>query len=519
MKIKSNSIKFPPQNTSTTGSVATSPAEVFRVALYIRVSTERQANEGDSLEDQENDLKKYCDFRNFAINNIYVERGKSGGNTNRPEYQKLIKDIKQKKINAVVVKKLDRLSRSLLDFENLMHLMNENEVEFISIKENFDTTTAMGKAMLRVALVFAQLEREQTSERIIDVMGYRASLGLNNGGVRPLGYTSINKELVPYKKETQIIELLFNKFMEIKSTVAVAKYINSLGYRDRANSLFDNRQIENILKNPVYIGKVRWKDNIYQGIHQPLITEKMFQQTQEIFEQRKTIKGNNKTNAILQKILFCGCCNSPMTPNYSFNRNRTKYYYYRCTSTKSTGRDTSLCKIRQIAFEKVETQVLNILLSLSQEQEFKGMENKILKYNQGIEKVKQDSEKIIIQLQSKLENIMDKKEKYLDSLISSQYLSKERELINTRITELELSEKQLKAEIFKSQFELNRKEEEKIKLTQFKKQLISFRTDHESLDTDALKVHIISLVTDIVYHPDKLIVQFKSLPWKEVFTT
>ena len=138
---------------------------------YIRVSTERQANEGDSLEEQESELKKYCDFRKFAIHQTYIERGKSGGNTNWPEYQKLMKDIAQKKINAVVVKKLDRLSRSLLDFEDLMRMMNENDVEFISIKENFDTTTAMGKAMLRVALVFAQLEREQTSERLGGVLG------------------------------------------------------------------------------------------------------------------------------------------------------------------------------------------------------------------------------------------------------------------------------------------------------------------------------------------------------------
>lgn len=129
----------------------------FVVDLYIRVSTDRQVREGDSLEEQESELKKFCEFRGFHIHQIYIEKGKSGGNTNRPEYQKLIKDIEFRKVNAVVVKKLDRLSRSLLDFENLMTMMQSNEVEFISIKESFDTTTAMGKAMLRVALVFAQL--------------------------------------------------------------------------------------------------------------------------------------------------------------------------------------------------------------------------------------------------------------------------------------------------------------------------------------------------------------------------
>ncbi len=512
-----NSIKFTPQNTSTTGSVATSQAEVFRVALYIRVSTERQVNEGDSLEEQENELKKYCDFRKFAINNIYVERGKSGGNTNRPEYQKLIKDIKQKKINAVVVKKLDRLSRSLLDFETLMNLMNENEVEFISIKENFDTTTAMGKAMLRVALVFAQLEREQTSERIIDVMGYRASQGLYNGGIRPLGYTTINKEIVPYKKEKEMVEIMFDKFLETKSTIQTAKYLNDIGFRNRNNSLHDSRNIQLILQNPVYEGKIRWNGVTYQGLHQPIISEKKFQQVQDIFAQTKRIKEGSKSNALLQKLLFCGHCNSPMTPSYALNHAKIKYYYYRCTSTRATGKGTSSCELKYVPFAKVEQTVLANILALSQETQFKMLENKILKYNQLIEKDIQNTEKLIVQFESKLDSLKDKKEKYLDSLISSQYLSKERELINNKISELELEGKQLKSAIANNQFQRNQKEEEKINITQFKQQLLAFRTDHEALSPIQLRIRLFGLLTKVSYTHDQLTLHFKTLPWEEVF--
>jgi len=169
--------------------------KTFIVNLYIRVSTDRQAKEGDSLEEQESELRKFCDYRNYQIHKVFIERGKSGGNTNRPEYQKLVKDIENGKINAVVVKKLDRLSRSLLDFEQLMTKLQEKEVEFISLRENFDTTTVMGKAMLRVALVFAQLEREQTAERIKDVFAWRAEQGFYNGGTRPFGYDSVSSEL------------------------------------------------------------------------------------------------------------------------------------------------------------------------------------------------------------------------------------------------------------------------------------------------------------------------------------
>lgn len=492
----------------------------MKVALYIRVSTERQANEGDSLEEQENELKKYCDFRKFAIHQTYIERGKSGGNTNRPEYQKLVKDIRQKNISAVVVKKLDRLSRSLLDFENLMNLMNENEVEFISIKENFDTTTAMGKAMLRVALVFAQLEREQTSERISDVMGHRASQGIYNGGTRPLGYAAVNKELVPYKKERQVVEIMFEKFIETRSTTHTAQFLNETGYRDRNNNLFDNRQVQWILQNPVYTGKIKWNGQIYDGLHQPIISDKVFQQTQDIFSRYRIMKDSQKTNALLQKILFCGHCGSVMTPNYGFNRNKEKYFYYRCCSTRTSGKGKSTCLVKYVPFAKIEQAVIDILLSLSQGQQFKELENKVLRFNQDIQANMQTTEDRIVEMEAKLEALKEKKETYLDSLISNQFLSKERELINARIEELESEGKQIRSGIQKNQFELNQKEDDKINLTQLKEKLIRFRSDYDpsaQTNTESLREHIFDLITHIFYEPGKVVVQFKALPWKEEF--
>ena len=196
--------------------------EEMKVNIYIRVSTARQAKEGDSLDEQETELKKFCEYRGFQIRNIYIEPGRSGGTANRPKYQKLLKDIKANRVNAVVVKKIDRLSRSLLDFESFMRLAQEHNVEFISIKESFDTTSAMGKAMLRIAMIFAQLEREQTSERVTDTMTYRASQGLFNGGIPSYGYTNANKELIPYPKERQIVELIFEQFLNNKSTTQTA---------------------------------------------------------------------------------------------------------------------------------------------------------------------------------------------------------------------------------------------------------------------------------------------------------
>lgn len=485
----------------------------MKVDLYLRVSTERQAKEGDSLEEQESELKKFCDYRGYQINNIFIERGKSGGNTNRPEYQKLIKDIKAKKINAVVVKKLDRLSRSLMDFENLMKVMQEKEVEFISLKESFDTTTAMGKAMLRVALVFAQLEREQTSERLSDVMAFRAKQGMFNGGYKPYGYTNVNKELVPYKKEKDVVMIMFEKFIETKSTTATAKLLNDAGYRNRQSKQWDKRRVQQILQNPRYIGHVLWNGELHEGIHEPIISKQQYEQVKEIFNANKNISESPKTKAILQKILYCGCCSSPMTPSHSVGRSKTKYYYYRCTSTHNSEKGKSKCQIKYVAFKDVEEKLKDILLSLTDSEKFNKIESKILRHNQNINAEIQQIQKSIYLFEQELSSIKDKKEKYLDSLISSKFLSKERNLINDKINDIELDEKQLKGKILQEQFEINQRTESKIDIIPFKKDLIEFKADYHSYNLEQLKKYLASKIQSIHYLPEKLSIKFNLLPW------
>jgi len=491
----------------------------MKVALYIRVSTERQAKDGDSLEDQENDLRKFCDYRKYHIYKCYIERGKSGSNTNRPEYQKLINDIEGRKIKAVIVKKLDRLSRSLLDFENLMKLMQEKEVEFISLKENFDTTNAMGKAMLRVALVFAQLEREQTSERITDVMTFRASKGLYNGGQTLFGYTSINKELVPYKKERIVVELMFSKFLAVKSVTTTTRFLNETGYRDRNQQLFDSRQVDKMLRNSTYIGKVRWNSEEYQGIHRPIISEEHFLETQNIFKKRQYGFRPNKIEALLQKLMICGNCMMPMTINYCFNKQKKKYYYYRCASTIAKGSLTkSNCPIKYIPFTKIEARIIEIFLSLSEEKQFKRIENRVNKYNQAIEKEIQQIQADLSKLEDDLKKTQENKVKYLDSLISSQFLSEERDQINKHITNIELDEKQLKGAILKQQFEQTTKEEEKINLSDMKIKLITFKMEHQNYLFKQLREYFLEMIKEIICYPEHISISFRFLPWEEDFS-
>lgn len=489
------------------------PEKALKVDLYLRVSTDRQAKEGDSLEEQESELKKFCEYRNYRIHKVYIERGKSGGNTNRPEYKKLVKDIEAGKINAVVVKKIDRLSRSILDFEALMTMLQEKNVEFISIKENFDTTSAMGKAMLRVALVFAQLEREQTSERLKDVFFYRASQGLYNGGIRPFGYTSVNAELVPYPKERETVELMAKQFLALRSTTAVAKFLNETGYRNRSGKLWDKREIQKILQNPVNTGKVKWNDQIFQGIHQPILSEKQFDDTQAIFQKKTYSDHRNRCSGVLKGLLRCGGCQSPMTPSYSLNKLKNKYYYYRCTSTQNSEKGRSRCPIKYVAFPVIESALQEALLSLSDENQFKLLENRILKHN---ESVKQDREIIkgeIDQVNLTLNQVKVKKEQYLDSLISNRFLSAERHRINSKLDELEQDEKQIKGKLYQLEFNYSQKEDEFIDSIGFKQDLITFISENQPHSKDQTNIALKSILAEVSYSKEMISLHFQRLPW------
>ncbi len=483
----------------------------MKVDLYIRVSTDRQAKEGDSLEEQENELKKFCDYRNYQIHKIYIEKGKSGGNTNRPEYKKLVKDIEHKKIHAVVVKKLDRLSRSLLDFEQLMVMMQSNEVEFISLRENFDTTMAMGKAMLRVALVFAQLEREQTAERIKDVFAYRAEQGLYNGGVRPFGYDSISSELVPHNQERKVIEFIFKKFIELKSTTLVANECNSIGFKRRSGILWDKREIHKTLKRPIYKGFVKWNGQLFKGIHQPLITDSTYKMVQTIFNERDFRSPRNGIKGLLKDFLICGRCRNNIRPHYTKKKNGNIYRYYRCATTINNKVKSTLCAGQYIPVEKANEQVLETILNYANESELKIIQHRINNHNKVIEKEINIIKSENMKLEAKLKTIKQKKELYLDSLVTKDFSKQERQKINEKIDDFSLQEKQIEASIYRYQFELSENQEKILIIDSFKEAIIKLKVNHSSMSEQDLKGWLKANIKQIIYDEGRFDICFKAL--------
>jgi site-specific DNA recombinase len=486
------------------------------VDLYIRVSTDRQAKEGDSLEEQENELKKFCDYRNFKINQILIEKGKSGGNTNRPEYKKLLADIEAKKINAIVVKKLDRLSRSLLDFEDLMTRLQTNEVEFISLRENFDTTTAMGKAMLRIALVFAQLEREQTSERISDVMHYRASLGYHNGGCPPYGYTSVNKELIIENREKPIVELIFSKFLEVHSADAVANFLNDRKILNRDKKVWLGTKVIRMLKNPTYKGMTCWKDQVYQGLHIPIIAPSVWDKVNTILEAKKSLKALQKSDALLQKLAICGHCGSPLTPSFAYNRFKTKYCYYRCGSTKH-GKHRRLainCEFKYVAFETLHFAVQMALDQISNPIFFASIEAKVSSHNDGIFSQVKDLTTQKQLEEETLKQIKAKRNEYVDVLITHAFSTQDKARIHERMNELEKEEKQAKSLIMSCDLEKTQLDAQLLKLDTFKHHLLTLKESSRPEQGILIyKKHLRSFVETLTVSQNRLIFRFKEIPW------
>ena len=234
------------------------------IAIYSRKS--KYTGKGESINNQIEKCKNYLKYKNIKEKTIiYKDEGYTGYNTKRPEFQKLLKDINNKKIKMVVVYKLDRISRNVIDFCNLKNKFEKNKVNFISVTEQFDTSTPLGNAMLIISSVFAQLERDTIAERIKDNMYELAKTGRWLGGNTPLGYKSkkiiiINNNkkrnlyiLKQIPEEVEIIKLLWKKMIQLKGINKLESYLIKNNIKTRKGNYFSRFALINIFKNPVYV--------------------------------------------------------------------------------------------------------------------------------------------------------------------------------------------------------------------------------------------------------------------------
>lgn len=318
---------------------------VVRVALYVRVSSHEQV-EGYSIGEQTERLQKYAEAMDWDVLKVYVDPGYSGGNTDRPGLKELLKDIKKGEINKVVVYKLDRLSRSQKD--TMMLIEDEflaHGVDFVSMNENFDTSTPFGRAMIGILAVFAQLERENIKERTMLGKEARAKEGKWGGGsTEPIGYrynvSTEELEVVEYEK-MQVLEVvdLFLKGTPIR-TISTILTDRGYSYRGRYNHTgkWDAKRVKYVLQNKLYIGYIRYAGEWYKGTHDPILDEETFNKVQQILEDReKSYNGKfNKKKvqtSVLNGFIYCKNCGARYAKGHGNSwKGAEPPYYYQCYS-------------------------------------------------------------------------------------------------------------------------------------------------------------------------------------------
>jgi len=302
-----------------------------KVGIYIRVSTQEQAQEGYSIQAQKERLISYCKAKDWLIGDIYIDGGYSGSNLDRPAIQKLISDVDSGKLDLVLVYKLDRLSRSQKDTLHLIEdIFLKNNVDFVSMNESFDTSTPFGRAMIGILSVFAQLERETIKERSLMGRTERAKEGLfHGGGYIPIGYDYVDGKLIVNEYEAMQVRELFKLYLEGNGTDKIREILQSKGYKHKHGDWSFPSAVLNVLDNPLYIGKIVFKGATYDGIHQPIIEKEVFEAAQKDKNRRRGIFKKVFTSShLLTGLIYCGNCSA----RYFAKHNVRDLVYYSCYS-------------------------------------------------------------------------------------------------------------------------------------------------------------------------------------------
>ncbi|PJE72759.1 MAG: hypothetical protein COV00_03530, partial [Candidatus Tagabacteria bacterium CG10_big_fil_rev_8_21_14_0_10_40_13] len=353
-------------------------------AIYTRVSTDVQAEkEFSSCEAQEEKIRAFIQSQNnWRMYKVYSDAGCTGANTNRPALQELLEDIKQKKIDIILAYKIDRLTRSPKDFYQLIEVFDKYQTDFISITERFDTSTPAGRLLRNIMLTFAQFERELTSERTKDKLLERVKKGMWNGGHTSYGYERKSKKLIINKKEAEIVRLIFETYLETGSINELYDLLKEKNIKNRQGKIFSKEHLALILRNITYTGKIKYAGQIYRGIHQPIISQELFEIAQ------KTHKRRIKKFRIYRDFLFgglikckeCGYTMSACFTNKHRNGKLKRYYYYRCTSVNKKG--WQACSIKEVSAERIENYILENLERISLDKNY--IENLVFRLNHNL---------------------------------------------------------------------------------------------------------------------------------------
>jgi site-specific DNA recombinase len=345
-----------------------------RCAIYTRVSTEHGLDqEFNSLDAQYDAASAYIKSQAHAgwtlIRSRYDDGGYSGGSTDRPDLQRLLDDIRSRKIDVIVVYKVDRLTRSLADFAKLVELFDAHGVSFVSVTQQFNTTTSMGRLTLNVLLSFAQFEREVTSERIRDKIAASKRKGLWVGGPLPLGYQMKDDKIAIVQDEAERVRLIFRRYLELGGVNALVRDLRERNIRTKARPLttgvirggipFGRGSLFYLLRNRFYIGEVKYKDEILPGEQPAIVDRALFDAVQQrLTEQWTTRSTKRNASAHLLTGLLFDDAGHRMVPTHATKAGIRYRYYVSLPHLYGESKTASVGSVSRIPATEIEDVVV-----------------------------------------------------------------------------------------------------------------------------------------------------------------
>jgi len=352
-------------------------AKKLRCAIYTRKSSEEGLEqEFNSLHAQREACAAYVQSQKHEgwvlLETPYDDGGFSGGTMERPAMQRLLVDIRAGLIDVVVVYKVDRLTRALTDFSKIVDTLDAHGASFVSVTQAFNTSTSMGRLTLNVLLSFAQFEREVTGERIRDKLAASAKKGMWTGGLAPIGYEVLEKKLVVSPIEAETVRIIFERFCELRSVRELRSWLDVNGYRSKARTAqngntsggkpFGKGALYRILKNPIYLGQIQHRGQVYPGRHPAIVNEALWARAQATLQQNRVSRregGTAKEPSLLAGVLFDDRGNR-LVPAHAVKSGR-RYRYYVCQAVH-TGATERIGAIRRLPASEVEAVVTGHLI-------------------------------------------------------------------------------------------------------------------------------------------------------------
>ena len=339
-----------------------------RCAVYTRKSTEEGLDMAfNSLDAQREACEAYIVSQKAEgwtlVADHYDDGGYSGGTLDRPGLKRLLTDVEDGRIDVIVVYKIDRLSRSLMDFAKLVEAFDRNNVTFVSVTQSFNTTTSMGRLTLNILLSFAQFERELSGERIRDKIAASRKRGIWMGGNPPFGYDVKDRKLVINEAEAATVRTIFSRFIRIGSATALVRELATEGVTNKKGRPIDKLFVYKLLNNKVYLGLAVHKGEAYPGEHRAIVDQALWDKVHAILRvspRQRASKTRTQTPALLKGLVY-GPTGVAMSPTHT-RRGGKLYRYYVSSSVLKRGPEA--CPLRRVPAAEIETAVVEQVRAL-----------------------------------------------------------------------------------------------------------------------------------------------------------